>query len=261
MLYVNLNLIVGAPARRAAFTYRTRRFGAFEEIACKPPRFGAFAVLIIAQTLTTAAFAVGLAASGLVLAVVLSSVLTLSVVQSTSMQPTIEPGDVILVEKLSPRLGTPTRLKELVFFEPPEALQAIVREREAAVAAERLAQSGRGGAGAQPSFRDRLPQPSSRLFVKRVVGRPGDEVSVGAGGEVRVQGEPVSDANRGLGGPAASLLRPKELGALAPDEVFVLGDNPATSVDSRCWGALPQGNVAGRPLLRVAPMARFGMVK
>ena len=29
------------------------------------------------------------------------------------MSPTIQPGDVLLVEKLSPRLGTPTRLKEL----------------------------------------------------------------------------------------------------------------------------------------------------
>ena len=54
------------------------------------------------------------------------------------MVPTLQPGDVLLVEKLTPRLGMVSRTDDLIFFEPPDALQSIVREREAA-AAEREA--------------------------------------------------------------------------------------------------------------------------
>lgn len=209
--------------------------------------------------LLTAAFAIGLAVSGVLASVVLSSVLTLSVVKSTSMEPTIQPGDVLLVEKLTPRLGMVSRTDDLIFFEPPDALQSIVREREAAVEAERAALRAAGGDAGRPTFS--LPQPSSRLFVKRIVGQPGDEVSVDANGIVRVQGKVVSDPTRSLSGPAASLLRPIKPGQLGKDEYFVLGDNAASSVDSRCWGALPADRIAGRPLLRVAPMSRVGAVK
>ena len=81
-----------------------------------------------AYNLLTAGFAVGLAVSWVLLGFLLSSVLTLSVVQSTSMQPTIEPGDVVLVEKVSARLGVRPRAEELIFFDSPDALNAIVQE-------------------------------------------------------------------------------------------------------------------------------------
>ena len=42
---------------------------------------------------------------------------------------------------------------------------------------------------------------------------------------------------------------------------FVLGDCAPASVDSRVWGTLPKDKVVGRPLLRVLPLSRFGMVE
>ena len=208
-----------------------------------------------AYNLLTAAFAVGLAVSAVLLGVVLSSVLTLSVVNSTSMQPTIEPGDVILVEKVSPRLGVAPRRDELVFFEPPPALGEIVSKREAAVAAAaREERDAAGGVRLPPP-----PQLSSRLFVKRVVALPGEEVAVSPSGSVSVNGAEL--ARDGLGPALSRLLRPALPAALDADELFVLGDNAAASVDSRCWGALPERNLAGRPLVRVFPPARAGVVK
>ena len=60
-------------------------------------------MLPAAYNVLTACFALALAAAGLLGGVVLSSAVTLSVVPSESMTPTIMPRDVLLVEKLSPR--------------------------------------------------------------------------------------------------------------------------------------------------------------
>ena len=42
--------------------------------------------------------------------------------------------------------------------------------------------------------------------------------------------------------------------------VYVLGDCPGNSVDSRSWGNLPVGLVTGRPLVRLWPPARVGPI-
>jgi signal peptidase I len=41
---------------------------------------------------------------------------------------------------------------------------------------------------------------------------------------------------------------------------FVVGDNPAVSVDSRVWGCVPRQNIVGRPFFRLFPLSRFGPI-
>jgi len=43
--------------------------------------------------------------------------------------------------------------------------------------------------------------------------------------------------------------------------VWVLGDNPSESLDSRAFGAIPADRVVGRAVLRYWPPSRFGSIE
>ena len=95
-----------------------------------------------------AGFAVGIAAAWLALGAILASGLTLSVIPSDSMTPTVLRRDVLLVDKVSPRLGWRPAPGDLVLFRPPANLRTLVATREAAA----------GGSSMDPNA----------LFIKRV---------------------------------------------------------------------------------------------
>ncbi|EOD39479.1 hypothetical protein EMIHUDRAFT_97694 [Emiliania huxleyi CCMP1516] len=191
-----------------------------------------------------ASFAALIAVGWLAVGALLASALTLSVVPSDSMLPAVQRRDVLLVDKVSPRLGWRPESGELVLFRPPDALREIVRRQSAAAGGG----EGRGEA----------------LFLKRIAARGGDaasppEVEVFPDGAATIDGRRIRSAVA-ADSPVARFVAPTRF-SLADDAYVVLGDNEAVSVDSRCWGPLRQREVAGRPLLRVLPPGRFGVVK
>jgi signal peptidase I len=165
-----------------------------------------------------------------------SQAITLSVIPSRSMDPTLGVGDVILVEKVTRgRLGASKG--RIVFFSPPASLADAV--------------SNAGG----------KVEPRA-LFVKRIAATAGDQLSVSGDGEVVINGELV---RTGADLPAAGRPLVRSIGnkqSVVPKRnLFVLGDNPQSSVDSRIWGFLPQENLIGFPLLRLLPLNKFGPVQ
>jgi signal peptidase I len=84
---------------------------------------------------------------------------------------------------------------------------------------------------------------SNGIYVKRVVGLPGETVVERAHGLVYVDGkrlrEPYLAASRRDDGVVGTWRVPR-------GRYFVLGDNRAFSCDSRRWGSVPRANVVGR---------------
>jgi len=163
-----------------------------------------------------------------------ANVLSAYYVPSQSMVPTILPGDTLLVEKVSKKVRSIKR-GEMIMFYPPNRLIEIERAQGVIV-------------------------PSKQAFVKRIVAIPGDRVEV-LKGIAYVNGQPIEEAGAREKSIAASL--PTESWTipeivLDSNSVFVLGDNPARSVDSRCWGTLPLKNIIGRPIYRIGPFSRLG---
>ncbi len=167
-----------------------------------------------------------------VVAVLVAVLLRTFVVQtffipSGSMLPTLQIGDRILVNKLSYHLHGVDRGDIVVFSRPP---------------AENC-----GG----PEVND---------LVKRVVGLPGDVMSL-SGGYVYIDGKkldetwlPASEQGVTAPGPVgnrANLAHPYRVPA---NDYFVMGDNRTDSCDSRYWGPIPKSLIVGKVEVRVWPL-------
>lgn len=101
---------------------------------------------------------------------------------------------------------------------------------------------------------------NNHILVKRVIGVSGDVIVIDEDGTVSVNGEVLEEP----------YLTEKALGdcdiefpyTVQEQTVFVLGDNRATSVDSRnsLVGCIPLDDVVGKIVFRVWPLNSFGTV-
>ncbi len=143
-------------------------------------------------------------------------------IPSDSMAPTLQVGDRLVIEKVAYRFRDP-QFREVIIFQPPALLQEL-------------------GYG------------ENQVFIKRVVGLPGQMVQV-HNGQVLLDGEPVQESYIAAA-PAYELRAIK----VPEGEYFVMGDNRNNSNDSHVWGFLPREQVIGRAVWRFWPLGRLGTI-
>ena len=106
------------------------------------------------------------------------------------------------------------------------------------------------------------PENPKRDFVKRLIATEGETVEI-KNGTIYINDRPLLDAtfsqryyyNRGdFGRENQKITVPK-------DNYFVLGDNSASSQDSRYWGFVPKKNMLGNAIIIYWPPQRIRMVK
>ncbi len=146
-------------------------------------------------------------------------------IPSSSMLPTLEVGDRILVQKSDnylPKQG------DLIVFTEPETAQNLDQPTE---------------------------HNQQRFFIKRVIGKPGQTVQV-TNGIVYINRQPLPEKYI-LESPNYELPP-----MIAPvNSYFVMGDNRNDSFDSHVWGFLPQHEIIGRaykiywPSTRIRPLS------
>ena len=106
------------------------------------------------------------------------------------------------------------------------------------------------------------PPERNKAYVKRVVGMPGDTVEIERG-SIYVDDREISDSrisknfyyNFGDYGQAGKPIHVPE------HSYFALGDNSASSRDSRHWGFVPFEDILGKAILIWWPPKRIRMIK
>jgi signal peptidase I len=102
-----------------------------------------------------------------------------------------------------------------------------------------------------------FPQDTTKSFIKRVIGIPGDTVSVNDG-TVIVNGQPLVEAYI----PPAY----RDGMSMIPERIpqsfyFVLGDHRSSSYDSRMWGLVPKSYIYGKAVFVFWPLQHLGTVR
>jgi len=141
------------------------------------------------------------------------------IVSGASMSPTFETGHYLIIDKISYRLSPPKRDDVIVM---------------------------------------KYPTDTSRDFIKRIIGLPGETVEI-KNGKVTIinlthpEGFVHDDTFVTL---TSTDTLTRRLGAR---EYFVMGDNRAGSFDSRSWGPLPEEDIIGKTLIRLYPFNQIGI--
>ncbi len=144
------------------------------------------------------------------------------IVNGASMDPTFSTGQFLIVDRVTYRFENPHRGDVIVF---------------------------------------EYPNNPSVYYIKRIIGLPGETVSI-KNGKVTIINtehpagfeltEPYIDASH------ISVDTSKEV--LGATEYFVMGDNRAQSSDSRVWGPLEKHFIVGRPIVRLLPVNNIGIL-
>jgi signal peptidase I len=101
-------------------------------------------------------------------------------------------------------------------------------------------------------------------LVKRVIGLPGETISLSGHGYVLINGKrldetwlPSSVQGTTYPGPAGNAYALDQPYKIPADEYFVMGDNRDDSCDSRYWGPLAGSLIVGKVDVRIWPLSAF----
>lgn len=141
------------------------------------------------------------------------------VVDGESMYPTFQNGDYLIVDEVSYYFHQPKRGDVVVF---------------------------------------RYPGNPKVFYIKRIVGLPGDTVTI-TRGEVAITKEDGSTMTLDESYVVDEDATYTQSTHVGPDQYFVMGDNRPKSSDSRVWGLLPEKNIMGRAFIRLLPAGHFGI--
>jgi len=155
-------------------------------------------------------------------------------IPSPSMVPTLAVGDRVLVARFMYQVTSPDRGDIVVF---------------------------------------RWPTDDKTVFIKRIIGLPGETISL-QGGHVYIDGrelnEPYVAKQDGQPAPTdpaqlmpgTTMAEPWSLNQpykVPAGSYFVMGDNRTQSDDSRVWGPVPAGNLIGQAFFVYWPPTRIGV--
>ncbi|MCX5210604.1 signal peptidase I [Kitasatospora sp. NBC_00240] len=176
-------------------------------------------------------------------------------IPSESMQNTLQVGDRVLVDKLTPWFGAEPERGEVVVFHDPGGWLSDEPAQQSNNSFVRGLQD-------VLSFVGLMPSANEKDLIKRVIAVGGDTVECEGEGPVKVNGIALDEPYIFPGNTPCGT---KQFGPVhVPDgRIWVMGDHRADSLDSRYHmdqpggGTVPVGDVVGRAFVVAWPLDRW----
>jgi signal peptidase I len=162
-------------------------------------------------------------------------------IPSESMEPTLDVGDRVAVNRLAYRVGDPQHGQVVVFVRASGDEPAPPGDGPLSWARRAVAQS----LGGTP--------PGSEDLIKRVVGVPGDVIE-GRNGRLWRNGQAVVEAYL----PPNTFTSDFGPVKVKPGYYWMMGDNREDSADSRFFGQVARSALVGRAFVKVWPVPHVG---
>ena len=164
----------------------------------------------------------------LLIVILLAYTLTLflcdrTTISGNSMQPAIENEDTVLLNRIAYSFHGPKRYSIIAFH--PNGVK------------------------------------TSKIYVKRVIGLPGETIQI-HDGKVYINGAELDESaylnsnvkTEAYGGMFTDIIVPEGC-------VFAMGDNRSVSADCRRFGCIPLKKIEGKVTIRFWPLNKFGTIK
>ncbi|MEV7074626.1 signal peptidase I [Streptomyces sp. NPDC091972] len=176
-------------------------------------------------------------------------------IPSDSMQNTLQQGDRVLVDKLTPWFGSEPERGEVVVFHDPDNWLAGEPTADPNAVQTFLSWIGL------------MPSAEEKDLIKRVIGVGGDTVSCKGTGPLKVNGKALEEASYVYPGntPCSQDDQGGQFTVKVPKGyIWVMGDHRQNSRDSRYnqsdkhHGMVPVDDVVGRAIVKAWPINRWG---
>ena len=161
------------------------------------------------------------------------------------MVPTLKVGQRVLANRLA---GNPS-VGDIVVFHPPAGADPGTP----------VCGNPNQGSGHPQACGTPTPKESSQTFIKRVVGVPGDRISIINGHVIRNGVREKDSYTLPCTGDPSACNFPKPI-TVPPGHYFMMGDNRGASDDSRFWGPVPSSWLIGDAFFTYWPPDRIGFL-
>ncbi|WP_129772259.1 signal peptidase I [Streptomyces sp. L-9-10] len=175
-------------------------------------------------------------------------------IPSDSMQDTLQRGDRVLVDKLTPWFGSEPERGEVVVFHDPGGWLDNTQAPEPNVAQRFL------------SFIGLMPSSEEKDLIKRVIAVGGDTVECKKGEKVQVNGVPLNETDYIYPGNTPCDDKPFGPIDVPKGSIWVMGDHRQNSLDSRYHqeltgnGTVSNDEVVGRAFVVAWPVNRWSLL-
>jgi signal peptidase I len=168
-------------------------------------------------------------------------------IPSGSMLPTLRINQRVLVDRIGTHFTTP-KIGNILVFHPPASESCANPDQ------------GENQAGQQSSTACDAVQskPSTQTYIKRVVGLPGDRLSI-RGGHVFRDGKREQDSFTEPCVGVGECQFPQTI-VVPRGDYYMMGDNRPDSLDSRFWGPVPKAWIIGKAFFTYWPPDQVGFL-